>query len=457
MQKHGLGTSGPRICALSFDCKEQELPNLSIPLCCLKNRPRCLVSTANGMVETARSMSTSSEIVIIGGGPAGLAAATILGRKGVRVIVLDRQSLPADKVCGEGIMPPGVSILSEIGALPLISSEDAHPFAGISYRTTRGAQAKADFESGPGRGIRRTALSRALRTLSSALPSVTLEEGVRVTGVRRTSGGMVVSSSQRPPITCRLVIGADGLRSRVRRWAGLEGRPPQRSRFGVRQHFHVAPWSRYVEIYCGPSLEAYVTPCGPTNVGVAILWEPSRCPQARPGEELFASLLASLPELQERLAGAQAANAPRSTGPFEQRTRHRTSEGLCLLGDASGYLDPCTGEGLTLAFKQAHALGNCLPEALGQFRKGSVPRSALLPYESDWRRITRSYFLCTRFMLACQRHPGTFDRLLNFAAGRPDVLRHFTSYNMGTAPLLPAPRRMARWLFQTDIANAENS
>ncbi len=401
-------------------------------------------------------MSTNSEIVIIGGGPAGLTAATILGRHGLRVTVLDRQSLPADKVCGEGIMPPGVNILSEIGALPLISSQDAHPFEGISYRTTRGARARADFEDGPGRGIRRTALSDALRTIATAQPSVTLREGIRVCGLRHSNEGMIVSCKEHPPISCRLVIGADGLRSRARKWASLEGPPAKRSRFGIRQHFHIKPWSRFVEIYCGPSLEAYVTPCGPENVGVAILWEPSRYQRAEQREGLFPSLLASLPELQERLTGAQAANSPRAIGPFEQRTRRRTAEGLCLLGDASGYLDPCTGEGLTLAFKQAKALGKILPPALETYREGCLPHSALRPYESAWRRITRSYFLCTRFMLACQRQPGTFDRLLRLAQARPDILRHFTSFNMGTARLLPTPRRMAQWIFPTDIAHAKN-
>ena len=399
-------------------------------------------------------MITSSDIVIIGGGPAGLAAATILGRKGIRVTVLDRQNLPADKVCGEGIMPPGVRILSEIGALPLISSQDFHPLAGISYRTNGGAQARAEFEDGPGRGIRRPALSRALRTVSSAQPSVVIEDGVRVTGVTRTNEGMVVSCKERSPINCRLVIGADGLRSRVRQWAGLRGRRPKRSRFGIRQHFRLQPWSRFVEIYCGPSVEAYVTPCGPRNVGVAILWEPRRGARFETRGGLFRSLLASLPELHDRLKEAQPANSPRSVGPFEQHTRQRTTEGLCLLGDASGYLDPCTGEGLTLSFKQAQALGDCLPAALENFGSGPVPRSALEPYEADWNRITRSYFLCTRFLMACQRRPGTFDRLLRLVARRPDVLRHFTSYNMGSARLLPGPRRIAKWFFQTDIAHA---
>ena len=142
MQKHGLTTSLTPIWSVSCSCKGRVLINHGI----LPNGPENTSDPGRGhhnaMTRRGQNMITSSDIVIIGGGPAGLAAATILGRKGIRVTVLDRQNLPADKVCGEGIMPPGVRILSEIGALPLISSQDFHPLAGISYRTNGGAQAR---------------------------------------------------------------------------------------------------------------------------------------------------------------------------------------------------------------------------------------------------------------------------------------------------------------------------
>jgi 2-polyprenyl-6-methoxyphenol hydroxylase-like FAD-dependent oxidoreductase len=214
----------------------------------------------------------------------------------------------------------------------------------------------------------------------------------------------------------------------------------------VRQHFQIAPWSPFVDVHCGPGLEAYVTPCGPRTVGVAILWEPKRLGPLSGGDRLFFSLLNAIPHLRERLTQAQPIGSARSTGPFEQRTTRRAADGIVLLGDASGYLDPCTGEGLTLAFRQALALETCVVTALEQQADGVLTRAALQPYEADWRRMTRPYFLCTRFMLFCQRSPTKFHRFIRFIGDRPDLLRHFLSYNMGTAPLFPGFRRARRWL-----------
>ncbi len=401
-------------------------------------------------------MKLDTDATIIGGGPAGLAAAVTLGRRGVHVTVLDRQSLPADKVCGEGIMPPGLRFLEDIGADRLLPATDRAPFAGIRYIASSGQSIEAEFESGPGRGIRRPALSAALREVACAAPNVSLREGVRVTGVERTGGAMTTRCEDEPPVTSRLIVGADGLRSRVRRWAGLEGRPAKRRRFGIRQHFRIAPWSRFVEVHSGRGLEAYVTPCGPDCIGVAILWEPARHPLAASGHHLFPSLLEALPVLRDRLSRAESAGTPRSTGPFHQRTTRRTADGIVLLGDASGYLDPCTGEGLTLAFRQALALEGCVVPAL-QSTSGVLSTRSLRPYERSWRRIMRSYFLCTRVMLFCQRHPALFGKLVEFMVPRPDLLRHFFSFNMGTAPLLPGVKRAASWFLPPGATHAENS
>jgi 2-polyprenyl-6-methoxyphenol hydroxylase-like FAD-dependent oxidoreductase len=400
-------------------------------------------------------MGVDTEVTIVGGGPAGLATAIALGRRGVRVAILDQQSLPADKVCGEGIMPPGLQFLEEVGANSLISTADKFPFAGIHYLSRGGHSAQAEFEAGPGRGIRRIALSAALREVATGMAGVTLHQGVRVTGVQRTEGQMNVHCADRDPVSSRLVVGADGLRSRVRRWAGLERGPARRQRFGVRQHLRLAPWSRFVEVHSGPDLEAYVTPCGPDCVGVAILWEPRRCPWAMTGDGLFPSLLETIPALHERLRGAEPASAPRSTGPFEQATSRRTTDGIALLGDASGYLDPCTGEGLTLAFRQALALEASVVPALERHPSGVLRVRSLRGYERNWRKIMRPYFLSTRAMLFCHRHPALFERLIKFGAHRPDLLRHLFSFNMGTGPLLPSVGRAARW-FLAPAPHAEN-
>jgi 2-polyprenyl-6-methoxyphenol hydroxylase-like FAD-dependent oxidoreductase len=402
-------------------------------------------------------MPLDADVCVIGAGPAGLAAAIVLGQHGISVAVLERQTLPADKVCGEGMMPPGVRFLEQTGAAQHLSPADLFPFAGIRYVTPRGRHVQADFLEGPGQGIRRTALSRALHTVASALPSVTIRPGIHVTALRRSAGAMHVVTQENFELTCRLIVGADGLHSRVRRWAGLAGAPAHRQRFGIRRHFQIAPWSRFVEVHSGPGFEAYLTPCGPDRVGLAILWDKNNPPASAAGGQFFSSLLAHLPSLSDRLSRAAPLNEPRAAGPFHQRTTRRTTDGIALLGDASGYLDPCTGEGLTLAFNQARALEACLVPALQSSPPGPLLRPALRGYERDWRTLLRPYLLCTRAMLFCHRHPAFFERVMSFLARRPDILPHFLSFNMGAAPLWPGFRRTARGLLPPRSTTAENS
>ena len=92
-------------------------------------------------------------------------------------------------------------------------------------------------------------------------------------------------------------MAADGLHSRLRRWSGLAGREARWKRFGVRRHFAMEPWSRFVEVYWGDGCEAYVTPVADDLVGVAILWSGRKAG--------FDGLIGQFPLLQSRLAGAE--------------------------------------------------------------------------------------------------------------------------------------------------------
>ena len=391
-------------------------------------------------------MGTRQDVIVVGGGPAGLATAIALGRNDIPVTVLDRQKIPADKVCGEGVMPPGLKFLKEIGALPLISSTDSASFFGIRYLTESGTRAEAEFEAGPGRGIRRTALSSALREVAGQFPSVKIVEEVRVSGIDQ---GAVVRCENGDQFEARLVVGADGLRSKVRQWAKLNGPNSSKKRFGIRRHFRIAPWSRFVEVYSGPHMEAYVTPCGSEQIGIAILWEPSRFPVPKKGKgtDLFDALLGEFPLLREQLGENPISLGPaRSLGPFAQKTIRRTGDGIALLGDASGYLDPCTGEGLTLAFKQALALEKCVVPALQTKSADCLSIADLTGYELAWKKIMRPYFLCTHAMMFCQDRRELFEFLARRVCNRPDVLRHLLSFNMGKAPLFPGLKRTAGWI-----------
>jgi flavin-dependent dehydrogenase len=191
-----------------------------------------------------------------------------------------------------------------------------------------------------------------------------------------------------------VLVAADGLASPLRHAEGLDVPSRARRRFGMRRHFAVRPWSSSVEVHLGEGMEAYVTPVARDCVGVAILFES----QARAGLS-FDALLARFPELAARLVGSVPASATLGAGPFACAARVRVRDRFALVGDAAGYVDAVTGEGLSLAFRAAAALCAILPDALSH--DGS--HEALAAYDRAAAADFRKYAWLTRGVLALTR------------------------------------------------------
>ena len=97
-----------------------------------------------------------ADVVVVGGGPAGLASAIALGQQGIHTQLLERGPLPQQrKVCGEGLMPSGLEVLARLGARSRLPEHAVHPFEGIRYLSHKGRVATGTFRGGPGLGIRR--------------------------------------------------------------------------------------------------------------------------------------------------------------------------------------------------------------------------------------------------------------------------------------------------------------
>ena len=258
-------------------------------------------------------------------------------------------------------MPGALAALQRLGVDPA-----GHPFDGIRY-VGAGRTVDALFRTGPGRGIRRTTLHRALRDAAVGAGARIVRRPV--TDLHQDDDGVTVAG-----VRARHLVAADGLHSPLRRALGLDLPASRHPRFGLRRHFRTAPWSPYVEVHWGRDVEAYVTPVAADLVGVAVLGSAKGSYEAR---------LRTLPGLAALLGDGEPAGGVLGAGPLRQGARRRVAGRVLLVGDAAGYVDAVTGEGLALAFAQAGAAVRAVVD-------GDAAR-----YEREWVELTRRYRLIT--------------------------------------------------------------
>ncbi len=343
-----------------------------------------------------------TDAVVVGGGPAGLATALALRRKGLTVAVLDRQSPPIDKSCGEGLLPAGVGALQLLG-VPV--GTDVYPLRGIRFEG-HGRSVEATFGTGRfGLGIRRTEFHRRIAAAAE-------HAGVHLLWATKdpslTGDGVIADDIT---IAADWVIAADGQRSGVRKTARLEAGTERHVRYGFRQHFAVRPWTDFVEVYWSANCQVYVTPVRRDEVGVAVL---TRDPDIRVGQALD-----YFPALRKQLAGGRHTSSERGGLSVTRRLVDVTRGNLALVGEASGSVDAVTGDGLSLAFQQALALAD------------AIGTGDLTSYEWRHRQIMRVPRRMSRLLLLLDgrqflqqgtlqllsSHPTLFEKLLRMHVG----------------------------------------
>ena len=337
------------------------------------------------------------DLLVAGAGPAGCATAIRAALAGLSVVVVEPRSGPIDKACGEGIAHSAVSYLTRLGV-----ELDGRPFHGIRY-LDRDHQVDARFTAGPGLGVRRTTLQTALLHRLAEL-NVPVVRG-RVGPITQNTGSVTAAD-----ITARYLAAADGLHSPIRRQLGLCSRSSSPAphgaaggvRRGLRQHFAVAPWTDLVEVYWSRLGEAYVTPVADDLVGVAVLTS---------ARGTFDSHLEAFPALTRRLQGARPASAVMGAGPLRQRVHARTAGRVLLVGDAAGYVDALTGEGIAVALRTSAELVDCI--------RADRPQD----YEAAWRRVSWECRLLTASLLWARNRPLVAPRIVPAAAALPDVYR----------------------------------
>lgn len=295
-----------------------------------------------------------TDVLIAGAGPAGAIAATVLARAGVRVLVLDRARFPRPKLCGDTVNPGTYAILRRLGLDAVVAR--AVPLEGMILTGTAQVRVEGRYGSLCGYSISRTDLDLALVT-AAASAGARVEQEVLVDGplvdtsrAETVSGVIVKGRNKRPlPLTARLTIAADGRYSRVARAVGLSRSPSHPRRWAIGSYFQdVRGMSAFGEMHVrrGHYLGVAPLPGGITNACL-VTAAPGR---GRPEQILMDALLHD-PLLRDRFKGARMAIEPVSLGPLAVDCCTGGMPGLLLAGDAAGFVDPMTGDGLRFAIR----------------------------------------------------------------------------------------------------------
>jgi flavin-dependent dehydrogenase len=352
----------------------------------------------------------STDVFVIGGGPAGLAAAIAARRRGFDVTVADALVPPIDKACGEGIMPDGVQAARSLGLQ--LETVEARRFRGIRF-CEGGASVEAAFPTGFGLGLRRTTLHQMMVD-RAAEAGVRLLWGAHIAGIAEEG----VFAGDRL-VRARWIVGADGGQSPVRRWAGLDACARESRRFGFRRHYAVPPWSDFMEVHWGDGCQLYITPTGAREICVALI---GRNPHMR-----LDDALPQFPNVVRCLAGAsngaglldRAAPPERGGVSASRRLKSVYRGNIALVGDASGSVDAITGEGLCLLFQQSVALAEAL-------EAGDLAR-----YQAAHRRIGRHPEFMANLMLLLDSRSRLRRRAIRALASHPALFGRMLAMHIG--------------------------
>jgi flavin-dependent dehydrogenase len=317
------------------------------------------------------------DVLIVGAGPAGSVAATILARAGARVRLVDRARFPRDKLCGDTVNPGTLALLRRLG---LSGSVERHGRAVEGMRLTGGNGVTIDsrYPDGLlGRAIVRRDVDWSL-LLSAIAAGAQFESPVAVRrvvmegerGASRVTGALVSGGNGAVHKVCaRVTIAADGRRSTVAFGLRLAAHPPRPRRWAIGAYFgDVAGLSTFGEMHvrAGRYIGVAAVPGGVTNVCLvrplrpgAKLWTGGRDPWSVLVGELAADAM-----LRDRFAGARLAQPPVVLGPLAVDVRPTAIDGLLLAGDAAGFVDPITGDGLRFAVRGGELAAVAALEAL---------------------------------------------------------------------------------------------
>lgn len=368
------------------------------------------------------------DVVVAGAGPAGCATAIFLRRRGWDVLLLDAARFPRDKVCGDSVSPEGWRLLEDLGAADAVRALSPRPLLGMRLTSPDGTTFRGDYDGGsrPGFAVRRAALDLALIGQARAC-GVEVREGTHVQDVILDAGrvqGVLARPADAPPgsaepCPARVVVGAEGRRSVVARRLGLLSEHRRLRKFAVRGYWDaVEGLGDHGEMHVGGGGYCGIAPLSASAANIAFVLDQREMAAAGGDLEAFhrRALRERWPRVAERLEKARLCEPPRAVGPLALSAPRAWAPGVALVGDAAGFFDPFTGEGVTLAMRGAELAAEAIDAALRAGRAGD-----LSAYQRSRDAATRAKFRFNHLLQHAVARPWLANAVARRLARRPDL------------------------------------
>ncbi|HET8644203.1 MAG TPA: NAD(P)/FAD-dependent oxidoreductase [Vicinamibacteria bacterium] len=366
------------------------------------------------------------DVLVAGAGPAGCATAIFLRQRGWDVLLVDAARFPRDKVCGDSVSPEGWRLLDALGAGDAVRALSPQPLLGMRLTAPDGTAFAGDYDGAarPGFALRRVSLDHALLQQARAAGCEVREE-TSVADVLRTDGRVegvtlrAAGADAAGPCRARVVVAAEGRRSVVARRLGLLAEHRRLRCFAVRGYWDgMQGLGPRGEMHVGGGGYCGIAPLSPATANVAFVLERPQMAAAGGDLEGFyrRALRERWPRLAERLQPARLCGAPRAIAPLALSAPRVWTAGALLVGDAAGFYDPFTGEGVTLALRGAELAAEVIDAAL---RRGAT--DDLSAYQRARDAATRAKFRFNHLLQQAVVRPWLANAVARRLSRRPDL------------------------------------
>jgi menaquinone-9 beta-reductase len=372
-----------------------------------------------------------ADVIVVGAGPAGSAAAILLAEQGLHVLVADRAKFPRPKICGEYLSPEAGRVLDRLGVLKAVEAAAA-PLRGMRITAPGGTVVVGGYRAvGPWRPYLQHAMAVPRLTLDALLVDrlrslpVDFREALRVTDLIVEAGQVVGveardQANHQVRLRAPVVIGADGRSSIVAQRLGCRHEHRLRRMALVTYVSGVGECREFGEIFVDPPDYVILNPLADGRVNMSLVVPLAHAaPYSDRLEQFLAARVKQMPHVTERLAGAERVEPVRAMGPLAYRVTRPREGGVLLLGDASGFYDPFTGEGVFTALRSAELAVDVVTRAL---RLGDVSAAALRAYDERRQQTFQGKERVTRALQFVIARRSLADATARLLARRPALL-----------------------------------